>query len=141
MNKILQEFWNKIKSKKQTEIKGQSEEAVSVKSATSALLHTHGFVLRLVATFHYCRVFPPQVIFHGVPTKSAGPRSVEHTLIEFSLKSADSAEREQGEEDKNERERILRKNTRGNSKYRKHCLICEAKNCISRHVETEDQPV
>lgn len=79
VNKILHEFWNKSKSKKRTGLKGQAEEAASVKSVTSALLHTHGFVLRLVATFHYCRVFPPQVIFHGVPTKSARPRSVEHT--------------------------------------------------------------
>lgn len=53
----------------------------------------------------YCHVFPPQVIFHGVPTTSAGPESVEHTLIEFSLKFADSAEREQGKEDENESER------------------------------------
>lgn len=61
----------------------------------------------------YCHVFPPQVIFHGVPTKSPRPQSVEHTLIEFSLKSADSAERERGKEDENESERILRKTTRG----------------------------
>lgn len=97
-NKILQAVWNKSKSKNQRELKGQAEEA-----ATSALLHTHSNALFGGNISAYCHVVPPQVIFHGVPTKSARPRSVEHTLIEFSLKSADSAEREQGKEDENER--------------------------------------
>ncbi len=38
---------------------------------------------------------------------------MEHTLIEFSLKSADSAEREQGKEDENEREKNPWETTRG----------------------------
>lgn len=63
----------------------------------------------------YCHVFPPEVIFHGVPTKSAGPQSVEHTLIEFSLKTADSAEREQGKEDENESVK-KKKHQRSNTK-------------------------
>lgn len=53
VNKTLQAFWNKNKSKKRTGLKGQAEVVAAVKAVTSALLHTHGYVLCLMVHFRF----------------------------------------------------------------------------------------